>query len=166
MQTLSGWVVPLGLEPQTLPVLSLWWQLHFPSGLLGCTYLHHMTLFAFFWTPPHPPLLFSFWPGLFRVSDSDLGQECQWCAHSQQLALMAEPHASNWGKNCTESDRAKCHCVRHYREHGQCLSAQRENNYKTTRQDSTDTGRAIWTNVSCSVTGGLKPSEYVKALYV
>lgn len=44
------------------------------------------------------------------------------CSQSA-VALMAVPHASNWGKNCSESDRAKCHCVQHYREHGQCLSS-------------------------------------------
>lgn len=90
--------------------------------------------------PPHP--LFSFYPGLFQVSGSDLGLECQWSAHSQQLVLMAVPHASNRGKAALKVTGQN---VTAYNIMGdmvsvyQAYTAQRENNYKITRQDYTDT---------------------------
>ncbi len=93
--------------------------------------------------PPHP--LFSFYPGLFQVSGSDLGQECQWCAHSQQLVLMAVPHASNRGRSCSESDGAKCHCVQCYGERGQCQSSIHSSEGKQLQNHK---ARLLWYSVS------------------
>lgn len=87
--------------------------------------------------PPAIPL-FSFWMGLFQVSGSGSGRECQWCAHSQQLMLMAMPHASNGGKKLLWKWQSKMSL-----RIGQCLSSTQlrgENNYKITMQDYADMG--------------------------
>lgn len=115
---------------------------------------------------PLPPLshpLFPFWLSLFQVSGSDWREECQWSAHSRQPALMAVPHTSNRGKGWPGSDRAKCHCIRHYGgmvSVHQAYTTPGENDYKITVKSYTDIAEALWRNVSSTFMDGLNKIKH------